>query len=164
MFKNLFNKFRKKKDGDGRIKKLTELNQALYPANNLKLVAEEINRYKIKGEMFHLGDKVICRSNECDPLMVGEIVEFWNNDGKWDNCIPQVKDENGQVWGVMGHIKHHTDELMETLKPMRALEQWNYFIPDELSRYRYSEEQMDKKEKQYNRVQERKRANKNKVN
>lgn len=96
---------------------------------------------------FNLGDKVICRSNECDPLLIGEIVEFWDNDGKWSTCIPQVKGENGEIYGVMGIMRHYSEELMEELEPLRPLEQWNYFIPDE--KYHFDKESIERKEKEY---------------
>lgn len=161
MFKKIFNKlFKSKKKSNSKNETLIKLNEALYPPDRLKIVYEELTQYEIKGEMFKLGDKVICRSNECDPLLIGTIVEFWDNEGKWINCIPQVKDEDGNVWGVMGHIKHYSDELMKILEPMRMLEQWNYLIPDNLKEmYSYSEEQMGRKEKQYKRVQKYKEQN-----
>jgi len=161
MFKKLINKFRKKKDSNGRIKKLTELNQTLYPVDNLKVVYEEITTYTSKGYTYKLGDKVIARSNECDPLTIGTIVEFWDNKGKWSNPIPQIKDEvDGKVLCHFGQLKPYSDELLEILKPMRPLEQWNYLLPDNMKEYSYPEKDMDRKEKQYKRVQERKAKNK----
>lgn len=154
MFKKLFNKLFSKNNIKTN-ETITKLNQVLYPDKGVSVVYEELTEYKIKGEIFKLGDKVICRSNECDPLMVGIIVEFWDNHGKWDNCIPQVKDDsNGKTWGVMGHIKHYSDELMYILKPMKPLEQWNYLIPEDLKKiYSYSQETMDKKQKLYDKLE-----------
>ena len=126
---------------------------------DIKVLYEELNQYKIKGHTYKLGDKVICRSNECDPLLIGTLVEFWDNGGKWSDCIPQVKDENGKVWGHMGIIKPYSDELLEILKPMRPLEQWNHLLDDNVKEYSYTEEQMIKKEKQYERVQKLKEQN-----
>ena len=172
MFKNLYNKIFKSKnyknvtptETDDYTKTLVKLNEALYPSDNLKVVYEDITKYIIKGITYKLGDKVICRSNECDPLMVGTIVEFWNNDSKWANCIPQVEVE-GKVWGVMGHIKPYSEELMEILEPMKALEQWNYLIPDHLKKmYSYSEDDMVRKEKQYKRVKKIKEQNSSQSN
>jgi hypothetical protein len=158
MFKKLYDKWFKKKKPFDRQGTIEKLNEALYPSDNLKVVYEEITQYEIKGVMYHLGDKVIARSNECDPLVVGEIVEFWNNDGKWSNCIPQIKDDlDGTVWSHMGTVVHYTDELFKILEPMRPLEQWNYLLPDNVKEmYSYTEEQMDKKEKQYKMVQKKK--------
>jgi hypothetical protein len=156
MFKKLYDKFVRKK---GKQKKtedsLIKLNNALRPSKDIEVVYEEINEHKIKGVIYKLGDKVICRSNECDPLMVGSIIEWWDNNGKWTNPIPQIKDDlDGQVWTHMGTIVHYTDELFNTLKPMRPLEQWNYLLPDNVKEiYSYSEGDMDRKEKQYDNVQ-----------
>lgn len=160
MFKKLYNSlFNKRKDKQQKTNEsLIKLHESLHPHQDIKVVYEEITQYVIKGVMYKLGDKVICRSNECNPLMVGTIVEFWDNDGYWSNCIPQVKDESGEVWGVMGTIVHYTDELFETLTPMRPLEQWNYLLPENVKEmYSYTEEDMDRKEKQYKRVQDNKK-------
>ncbi len=161
MFKKLYNKFIKKKDkvrntDDSMIK----LQEALRPTKGIEVVFEEITEYEIKGHTYKLGDKVIARSNECDPLTIGTIVEFWNNNGKWDNCIPQIKDGvDGTVWSHMGQVKPYSDELFEILKPMRPLEQWNYLLPDNVKEmYSYSEEDMDRKEKLYKNVQRNKKT------
>jgi hypothetical protein len=117
------------------------------------------NKYKIElglseierdGYTFRLGDKVICRSNEPDPLVIGEIVEFWDNDGKWTNCIPYIKDENGKLWGCMGIIRPYSEKLMAELKHLRPLEQWNYFVDEP---YKYTPKKMDQKEKRYQQIQ-----------
>ena len=100
---------------------------------------------------FKLGDKVICRSNEPDPLMVGELVSLWDNEGKWTNPIPYVKDEDGKLWGIMGIMRPYSDELYEELSKLKPLEQWNYFLPHE---YQYSEETMKRKEEFYNKRKE----------
>ena len=158
MFKKILGKIFKprnrKEEDEKREATLTKLNQSLYPSDNLKVVYEEITKHTIKDVTYKLGDKVICRSNECDPLTIGVIVEFWDNGGKWGNPIPQVKDENGDIWGIMGALRPYSEELMTTLEPMRPLEQWNYLLPDNVKEmYSYTEEEMVKKEKQYNSVQ-----------
>ena len=145
LYRKLFPK--RDKDVDGAIKKL---NKALRPDKDLELVFEEVNQYEIKGHTYKLGDKVIGRSNECDPLLIGTITELWNNDGNWVGCIPQIKDDNGDVFGAMGIIKPYTEELIKTLEPMRPLEQWNYLLDEKSKKiHSYTEEEMDKKEKQY---------------
>ena len=100
--------------------------------------------YEIGGHLYKIGDKVICRSNEPHPLWVGKIVEFWDNKGKWETAVPRVRNiRTGKIWGVNGVIKPYSEELMNTLRPLKPLEQWNYLVPEEA---RYSEEQMLKKE------------------
>lgn len=161
MFKKLYNKFIKKKDKvNNTDDSMIKLQEALRPTKGIEVVFEEITEYEIKGHIYKLGDKVIARSNECDPLTIGTIVEFWNNNGKWDNCIPQIKDEvDGTVWSHMGQVKPYSDELFEILKPMRPLEQWNYLLPDNVKEmYSYSEEDMDRKEKLYKNVQRNKKT------
>jgi len=96
---------------------------------------------------YNIGDKVICRSNEPEPLLVGKIIEFWDNNGKWSTPVPQVKEERtGKVRGVMGAIRPHSHELMVILREMKPLEQWNYLIPEEL---RYTKEEIKRKEDNY---------------
>lgn len=111
------------------------------------------DEYTIKGTLYKIGDRVITKSNECDPLLVGTIVEFWDNNGVWDSCIPYIEDDNGEVCGVMGHITHYDEKIMEDLEGLRPLEQWNYFLPEDSS-YRYSEEDMDRKEQAYQKKKE----------
>lgn len=166
MFKKLYNKLfnKKKKKKPNKVDAMKKLSEALRPSDRLKIVYEEINEYRIKGHLYKLGDKVISRSNECDPLLIGTLVEFWDNNGKWDNCIPQIKDNKGKVWGSMGILKPYSDELIEVLKPMRPLEQWNYLLEDNLKKYySFTEEEMDRKEKQYENVQKIKNRNREKV-
>ncbi len=156
MFKKLYDKYIRKKGKEEKTRNsITRLNNALNVPKDIEVVYEEITEYKIKDHLYKLGDKVIARSNECDPLTIGIIVEFWNNNGKWDNCIPQIKDEvDGTIWSHMGQLKPYSDELLEILKPMRPLEQWNYLLPDNVKEmYSYSKEDMDRKEKQYKNVQ-----------
>lgn len=102
---------------------------------------------EIQGHTFKLGDKVICRSNEPYPLMVGKIVEFWDNQGKWTQTVPVVRNNrNGKKFNVHGVVKPYSDELMDTLRPMKPLEQWNYFVPEDV---RYTEEEMKRKEEAF---------------
>lgn len=106
-----------------------------------------IETYETDGVTYTLGDRVICRSNEPDPLLIGEIVEFWDNDGKWSDCIPQVRSESdGLIYGIMGIIKPYSEGLMNELSGLRPLEQWNYFVDEP---YKYSEEDIIRKEKSY---------------
>jgi|AntAceMinimDraft_18_1070375.scaffolds.fasta_scaffold313309_2 hypothetical protein len=158
MFRKLFSRYFKKKRRPDIVEMKQKLTQALKPSGGLTVVYDELTEYEIKGVLFKLQDKVICRSNECGPLLVGCISSFWDNDGKWSNCIPQILCDNGSgIWGVMGHIKPYTEELMETLTPMRPLEQWNYLLSDDVKeQYSYTEDEMDKKEKQYQMVQKKK--------
>ena len=101
----------------------------------------------IHGIEYKIGDKVICRSNQPEPLWIGKIVSFWDNKGKWTSVIPQIRNvRSGKIYGFMGAIRPHSEELMITLREMKPLEQWNYLIPEEL---RYSEEQIKRKEDNY---------------
>ena len=141
---NFFKKKKKKKKSINNFKPLIDL---------LKQNKETVNIIKkqnIDGFLLKLGDKVLTKSNECDSYMVGEIVEFWDNDGKWSNCIPQVKDSNGDIWSVMGIIRPYTEELENKIKDLRPLEQWNYFVDKP---YRYTEKEIIKKELKYNSIQ-----------
>lgn len=131
---------------------IEELERNVNPPKNVWDI-KVLDEYTIQGITFMLGDKVLTKSNECDPYMVGEIVEFWNNDGKWTNCIPYVKDSNGDIWGVMGIIKPYSEELENEIKDLRPLEQWNYFVDDV---YKFSEEEMVIKESKYEQLKKNK--------
>lgn len=100
--------------------------------------------YEINGITYKIGDKVICRSNEPHPLWVGKIVEFWDNDGKWETATPRVRNiRTGKIWGVNGVIKPYSEELMRTLRDLKPLEQWNSLVPEEA---RYTEDEIKRKE------------------
>jgi hypothetical protein len=150
-FKNLFKKENQTKSEDTTENKID--------IDALKIILKDRNKnqtkkkYKTKesseidGHLFKIGDKVICRTNEPYPLIVGKIVEFWDNKGKWDKVVPVVRNSRtGKKFNVHGIIKPYTNELMDTLKPMRPLEQWNYFVPEEV---RYTEEEMKLKEENF---------------
>jgi hypothetical protein len=102
---------------------------------------------EIQGYNFKIGDKVICRSNEPYPLIIGKIIEFWDNEGKWTTPVPVVRNSrNGKKFNVHGIVRPYTHELMDTLRPLKPLEQWNYFVPEDV---RYTEEEMKRKEESF---------------
>jgi hypothetical protein len=145
----------KRKSKKQKLKNLEPLAQLIEDRQNPKkpdpfLPKEE---YEIDGHLFKIGDYVIGRSNECDPLLLGEIVEFCDNEGKWSTCIPYVKDVEGKVWGVMGKLKPYSKELMDELRDLRPLEQWNHMLPKD-STFRYTEEDMVRKQKSYDKRKE----------
>jgi len=107
----------------------------------------KLNNYQYQGHTYNIGDKVICRSNEPHPFWVGKIVEFWDNEGKWSTAVPRVRNlKTGKVWSVLGVIKPVSKELIEKLKTMKPLEQWNYLAPEEA---RYTESEMKIKEENF---------------
>jgi len=108
---------------------------------------KSLKEYEIDGHLFKVGDKVICRTNEPYPLMIGKIIEFWDKEGKREKAIPVVRNlTNGKKFNVHGIVKPYSKELLEILKPLKPLEQWNYFVPQE---FRYTEEEMLKKEENF---------------
>lgn len=102
---------------------------------------------EIQGNLLKIGDKVICRSNEPYPLMVGKIIEFWDNEGKWEQSVPVVRNNRtGKKFNVHGIVRPYTQELMDALRPMKPLEQWNYFVSEDV---KYTEEEMKRKEEAF---------------
>jgi hypothetical protein len=144
----LFEFFKRKKRKVNKVENFQPLMDVI--SKKKKKTYEEPTEYRYKrtdGEyIFKLGDKLICRSNEPDPLLVGELVSLWDNEGKWPDPIPYVKDEEGEIWGVMGIIRPYSDELYNELSKLKPLEQWNYFVTD---KYKYNEEVMEQKEDFY---------------
>jgi len=79
--------------------------------------------------------------------MVGKIVEFWDNEGKWEQPVPVVRNSRtGKKFNVHGIVRPYSQELMDTLRPMKPLEQWNYFVPEDV---RYNEQEMKLKEEAF---------------
>ncbi len=69
-----------------------------------------------------ISDKVIVRSNEDDPLIIGEVVRFLES----HSSIPIVKSiETGKEYICMGIVKLYSKELLAELKPLTPKEQWN---------------------------------------
>lgn len=117
------------------------------PTKNKKPKYVAPTSYEIQGHVFKIGDKIISRSNEPDPLLIGTIIEFWDNEGKWTSPIPQVKEfRTGKIWGTMGVIEHYSDALHSKLREMKPLEQWNFLVSEE---HRYTEEEIKRKEDNY---------------
>jgi hypothetical protein len=75
-----------------------------------------------KSRNYPVGSKIICRSNEDEPLMIGTIIAW---DGPSEN-IPVVKDElTNKEFFVMGVIRHYDLNLLKTLNKLTPDEQWN---------------------------------------
>lgn len=68
--------------------------------------------------MITTGTKVIVRSNEDEPLLVGEFVGYADVTG-----IPMIESE-GKVWLVMGVIIPHSDEMFGFLESLTNQRQW----------------------------------------
>lgn len=141
----IFNWFKKKKN---RIEKV-EL-----PINSMKKDTPPSKKeWMIGGILFKVGDKVIGRSNECDPLLVGHIVDFFDNNGKWTNCIPYVQEEGtNEIWGMMGILLPYSTETIEKIKHLHPLEQWNLLSNPDAPKYTADDivrkqEQYDKRNK-----------------
>lgn len=112
-----------------------------------KVKNNKLETYEYQGHTYKIGDKVICRSNEPHPFWVGKIVEFWDNNGKWQTAVPRVRNvKTGKIWGVNGIIRPASKDLIETLKKMKPLEQWNYLSEEDA---RYTEEEMLIKEEKF---------------
>lgn len=66
--------------------------------------------------------KVIARSNEDDPFIVGTLI---GKEKVGSTEIPIVKGDDGQTWFCMGIVVPYTDELAQRLGTMTPKEQWN---------------------------------------
>jgi len=74
---------------------------------------------------YPLGSEIIFKSNENEPYKRGTIINYVAV-SKSSNLIPQVKFyETGEVFLVMGIIRHHTKELCDALDKLNYIEQWN---------------------------------------
>ena len=72
-----------------------------------------------------VGDKVIVRSNEDNPLMIGTLVRF-ESFGQSNTRLPIIEDQDEKEWLCMGIIKLYSEELLAELEPMTPKEQWNH--------------------------------------
>lgn len=148
-FKNLFKKREKKKPlvSDEAKEAFAKIVLEQKKNNNKTKKYKPKENCEVQGNLLKVGDKVICRSNEPYPIMVGKIVEFWDNEGKWEQPVPVVRNSRtGKKFNVHGIVRPYSQELMDTLRPMKPLEQWNYFVPEDV---RYNEQEMKLKEEAF---------------
>ena len=74
---------------------------------------------------YPVGSRVICRSNQDEPLMFGEITE-WKQKNNISSPIPLIRDEkDGEIYYVMGVIRHYNEDLLSALEKLAYAEQWN---------------------------------------
>ena len=86
-----------------------------------------------------LGAKVICRSNEVEPLLIGIVVGFQE---ATNDCLPIVSElESKKKYVVWGIVRPYNEDLLRYLNTLTPAQQWKYLAPDSL--YQMSE---DKKE------------------
>lgn len=79
-------------------------------------------RERLNCTKMNIGDKVIVRSNNDEPLLIG----FYHGEETFPNSsVPVVKDEQGGIWYCLGIIKPFSEELMAELAPLSPKEQWN---------------------------------------
>jgi hypothetical protein len=72
-----------------------------------------------------IGVRVVSRSNEDEPLLIGELVRFeFLSQAK--NPFPVVKcEETGKEWVTMGIVFPYSDKMMQELSSMSPKEQWD---------------------------------------
>ena len=89
-----------------------------------KRQSEYVDRTLNRVRVSMMNVKVIVRSNENDPLIIGKIINYIPL-GKSENLFPLVLPE-GQKDPViaMGATVPYTDELMKELEPLTPKEQW----------------------------------------
>ena len=95
-------------------------------------ITEMVRKTATMGEVtIKTGMRVIVRGNEPDPLMICKITGFTNLGGKIgdgsSNAFPVIEDEaDGKEYFSMGIVVPYSDELLEELKDLQPIEQWNY--------------------------------------
>ena len=84
-----------------------------------KLIEDDPN------EFFEIGDRVIIRSNEDEPLMIGEYLGEQEIGLK--SSLPLVKSERDRrTYMVGGIVRIYSEELLRELEKMSPKNQWNY--------------------------------------
>ena len=84
--------------------------------------------YTHHGVTFKVGDRVISRSNEPDPLMIGTMIRVaLVTKGKCPT--PIVQDEkDGKEYLCFSLLRHYDETLLAKLSGMETLEQYNYLL------------------------------------
>ena len=95
--------------------------------NQKTFTGEQSYTRKKRENPFNIGDRVICRSNQDDPLLIGTISYFEDFDNPKNDDFPVVKCEKcGKEYICMSIVKPYSDELLQELNKMSYKEQWNY--------------------------------------
>jgi hypothetical protein len=72
------------------------------------------------------GSRVVCRSNEDEPLMIGTLEKWEKLAERSPNKLPFVRDEaTGELMIVMGVIRLYDEKLIKALNKLTYAEQWN---------------------------------------
>ncbi len=74
-----------------------------------------------------IGDKVIVRSNEPEPLVIGYIREFFTNGERWTTPLIVVSDGT-RDYSTLGHVRKYEEDLHVCLNMVKPIEQWNYLV------------------------------------
>ena len=87
-------------------------------------MVDEINQRKMHN--YPVGSRVVCRSNEDEPLMIG-VIEKWDKFAEHHTTmLPFVRDEaTNELMVVMGVIRHYEEPLIQALNKLTPAEQWN---------------------------------------
>lgn len=73
------------------------------------------------------GKRVIVRSNEDVPLLIGKVIRYEDFDGKAFEPIPVVvSEEDEREYLCMGIVVEYSDKLFNELEGMKPKEQWEF--------------------------------------
>ena len=72
-----------------------------------------------------IGTKVMCRSNEDMPLLVGTFKGF---DMFPNFSAALVEDENGREWVVMGEIWPYDEDIYQILSKLSPEKQYDFMV------------------------------------
>lgn len=107
-------------------KKIKSTSEEIPPVTEIKRNTHRFGEITLKKGM-----KVLSRSNEPDPLMIGEIIGFETLNGKYncDDAFPIVRDyKDGKEYISMTILIPYSDELFNKLEGLEPIEQYNYLI------------------------------------
>lgn len=72
-----------------------------------------------------IGRRVVCRSNEPEPYLVGELVGFAPVSAA-GTPVPVVRTDDGRELLAMGIVLPHSDELASAMDAMDPRRQWEW--------------------------------------
>jgi hypothetical protein len=70
-----------------------------------------------------VGKKVLCRSNESEPLWAGELIGWEHTHSSY---LPMVKNAQGEIFVCMGIVLPYSDEMLEVLSKKTPKEQYKF--------------------------------------
>lgn len=106
---------------------LSKIFRSKKESNNNQTPIEDEQIPKKKKSPFKIGDRVISRSNQDIPLMIGTVTGFDNFENPRNDDFPIVKcEKTNKEYICLSILRPYSEQLLKELEGKNPKEQWNY--------------------------------------